>query len=75
MNQDFTVQKKSNICLKKKKLCRGLHLKKNSCTSSERKKKSCKLKIPPPPPHHFSNGPSLVTELTVVRCVNLMEMS
>ena len=56
MNQYFTVQKKSNICLKKKFVQRGSP--KNSCTSSERK---CKLKIPrpTPPPHHFSNGPSL----------------
>ena len=46
MNQDFTVKKKSNICLKKNS-CRGVQLKKNSCTSSERKKKWRKLKIPP----------------------------
>ena len=59
MNQNFTV-KKNNVCLKKKKLCRGVHLKNNSFTSSERKKKSCKLKIPHPS-HHFSNGPSLNT--------------
>ena len=37
---------------KKKKFAQRDHLKKNSCTSSERKKKtnSCKLKIPNPPP-------------------------
>ena len=48
---------------RKKNSCSWVHLKKNSCTSSERKKKnSCKLKIPrPPPPDHFSNGPSLNT--------------
>ena len=50
MNQDFTVPKKSKICLKKNS-CRGqFHLKKNFCTSSERKKSLCKLKIPHPPP-------------------------
>ena len=47
MNQDFTVQKKQYLS-EKKNSCRGVHLKKNSCTSSKRKKKiSCKLKIPP----------------------------
>ena len=58
MSQDFTVKKKA-IFVWKKNSCRGVHLKKNSCPSSEQKKKnSCKLKIPSPP-HHFSNGPSL----------------
>ena len=49
MNQDFTVQQKSNICLKKKKIrAEGFTYKKNSCTSKERKKNSCNLKIPHP---------------------------
>ena len=53
MNQDFTVKKKSNICLKKKKSYRGVHLKKNSCTRSERKLKFVQAEnspTPPPPP-------------------------
>ena len=64
MNQDFTVQKKSKICLKKNS-SRGFHLQKNSCTSKERKKNSCKLKTAPRPPRpdHFFNGPSLTSLL------------
>ena len=46
----FHFSKKGNICLKKKS-CRGFHLKKNSCTSSERKQKFVQA--------DFSNGPSL----------------
>ena len=64
MNQDFTVQKKA-IFVWKKNSCRGFHLKKNSCTSSERKKKFVQAEnSPPSPPHHFSNGPSLILNLT-----------
>ena len=61
MNQDFTVQKKSNIWQKKKFVQRGSPEKKKFLHKQWAKKKnSCKLKIPhPPPPHHFSNGPSL----------------
>ena len=75
MNQDSTVQKKSNICLKKKIVQRASPEKK-FLHKQWAEKKIVQAKNPtPPPPHHFSNGPSLVTELTVVRCVNLMEMS
>ena len=56
MNQDFTVQKKSNICLKKKFVQRGSPEKKFLHKQWAKKKNSCKLKIPPPLPHHFSNG-------------------
>ena len=52
MNQDFTVQKKSNICLKKN-LCRRFHLENHSCTSKEQKKKKKVVQAensPPPPP-------------------------
>ena len=63
MNQDFTVQKKSNICLKKKIVQRGSPEKKIPAQGVSENKNSCKLKIPQPPPpspsHHFSNGPSL----------------
>ena len=61
MNQDFTVQKRQYLS-EKKNSCRGVHLKKNSCKSSERQKKiraSWKFPTAPPPPNHFSNGPSL----------------
>ena len=58
MNQDFTVQKKINICLRKKLVQRGSPEKKNPAQAVSEKQNSCKLKIPPPP-HHFSHGPSL----------------
>ena len=58
MNQDFTVQKKSNICLKKKFVQRGSREKKIPAQAVSEKKNSCKLKIPHPS-HHFSNGPFL----------------
>ena len=59
MNQDFTVQKKA-IFVWKKNSCRGVHLKKESCPSSEQKKKFVQAEnCPPPLPRHFSNGPSL----------------
>ena len=48
MNQDFTVKKKT-IFDRKKNSCRGVHLKKNSCTSSERKKKFLQAENSPPP--------------------------
>ena len=54
MNQDFTVKKKSNICLKKKSY-RGVHLKKNFL-HKERAKTKIKFvqaensPTPPPPP-------------------------
>ena len=48
MNQDFTVQKKQYLT-EKKNSCRGVHLKKNSCTSSERKKKFLQAENSPPP--------------------------
>ena len=64
MNEDFTVKKKSNICLKKKKIVqRGSPEKKIPAQGVSENKNSCKLKIPhplpPSPSHHFSNGPSL----------------
>ena len=54
----FHCSKKSNICLKIKNSCRGVHLKKTSCPSSERKKiirASWKFPNPtsPPPPITF----------------------
>ena len=48
MNQDFTVQKKSNICLKKKFVQRGSPEKKIPAQAVSEKKNSCKLKIPHP---------------------------
>ena len=60
MNQDFTVQKKSNICLKKKKFVQRVSpAKKIPAQATSEKKNSCNLKIPHPS-HHFSNGPSLI---------------
>ena len=57
MNQDFTVQKKSNICLKKKFVQRGSPEKKIPAQAvSEKKFVQAENS---PPPHHFSNGPSL----------------
>ena len=50
MNQDFTVQKKSNICLKKKIVQRGSPEKKIPAQGVSENKNSCKLKIPQPPP-------------------------
>ena len=50
MNQDFTVQKKSNICLKKKIRAEGFTWKKIPAQAVSEKKNSCKLKIPHPPP-------------------------
>ena len=58
MNQYFTVQKKA-IFVWKKNSCRGVHLKKNSCTSSERKKKFVQAEnspLRPPAPPHGSSG-------------------
>ena len=49
MNQDFTVQKKINICLRKKLVQRGSPEKKNPAQAVSEKQNSCKLKIPPPP--------------------------
>ena len=46
MNQDFTVKKKSNICLKKKFVQRGSPKKKIPAQAVSEKKNSCKLKIP-----------------------------
>ena len=45
-NWDFFTRSKKNSC-------RGVHLKKNSCTSSERKKKFVQAENPPPPPSLF----------------------
>ena len=53
MNQDFTVQTKINICLRKKIVQRGSPEKKNPAQAVSEKKNSCKLKIPPPPPITF----------------------
>ena len=52
MNQDFTVQKKSNICLKKKNSCRAVHLKKKipAQAVSEKKKFVQAENSPPHPP-------------------------
>ena len=66
MNQDFTVKKKSNICLKKIRAegftCKK---KKNSCTGSEREKKFVQAENSrPPPPPQWSNGPSLMMKLS-----------
>ena len=55
MNQDFTVQKKSNICLKKIR-AEGFTCKKIPAQARSEKKKSYKLKIShpsPPPPITF----------------------
>ena len=56
MNQDFTVQKKSKICLKKKFVQRVSPAKKFLHKQGAKKKKSYKLKIShpsPPPPITF----------------------
>ena len=58
MNQDFTVQKKSNICLKKKLVQRGSPETKIPAQAVS-EKKFVRAENSPPPPHHFSNGPSL----------------
>ena len=50
MNQDFTVPKKSYICLKKKFVLRGSPEKKIPAQAVSGKKNSCKLKIPQPAP-------------------------
>ena len=60
MNQNFTVQKKSNICLKKKFVQRGSPAKKIPAQAVSEKKKFVQAENSPPPPHHFSNGPSFM---------------
>ena len=67
MNQDFTVQKKSNICLKKKKKnsCSGVHLKKKILHKQWAKKKiraSWKFPTLPPPPITFLMVRSLIED-------------
>ena len=62
MNQDFTVQKKSNIWQKKKLRAEGFTWKKIPAQAESlcrRKKIRASWKYPTPPPHHFSNGPFL----------------
>ena len=60
MNQDFTVQKKSNFRLRKKFVQRGSPEKKIPAQAVSEKKKFVEAEnSPTPPPHHFSNGPSL----------------
>ena len=60
MNQYFTVQKKSNICLTKKFVQSVSPAKKIPAQARSEKKKFVQAEnSPPPPPHHFSNGPSL----------------
>ena len=60
MNQDFTVKKKNNICLKKKFVQRSPEKKIPAQAVSEKKKFVQAENSPsPPPPHHFSKGPSL----------------
>ena len=60
MNRDFT-DKKSNICLKKKKFVQSVSPEKKFLHKQWAKKKIVQAENspPPPPPHHFSNGPSL----------------
>ena len=50
MNQDFTVQKKSNICLKKKFVQRGSPEKKIPAQAVSEKKKFVQAENSPPPP-------------------------
>ena len=77
MNQDFTVKKKSNICLKKKISAEGFTRKKKFLHKAVgEKKNSCKLKIsdppPPPTPHHFSNGPSLSCDVMAMKILSVI---
>ena len=50
MNQDFTVQKKSNICLKKKFVQRGSPEKKIPAQAVSEKKKFVQAENSPPSP-------------------------